>query len=286
MGDELVSVAIPTFNRPEGLKTNIESVLKQSYKNLEIIVADNCSENPLVSKLIHELMQQDNRIKYYRHYQNLGAGVNLKFLLSRVSGNFFMWLADDDYLISENFFKELMKYAPSNILTFSDHRTSISNSDNCSNIYADCQSKLDYLYAWLGNGGGAPIYGLYNRQLMKEKGITFSFDNDLSYYNEGTMLHKLFLSGLVKFVPDIFVFFDRNSGKPSLLELCKSFVEYYDRTVQIIMSSDLEESEKRKALQIIHQHNSPYFFGLFRSLQPIEQQDIFVKILEKGFIRI
>ncbi|MBD0261856.1 MAG: glycosyltransferase family 2 protein, partial [Tolypothrix sp. Co-bin9] len=39
----LVSVIIPTYNRPKYLKQAIESAIKQTYKNIEIIVSDDCS---------------------------------------------------------------------------------------------------------------------------------------------------------------------------------------------------------------------------------------------------
>ena len=41
----LVSVGIPTYNRPKGLKRLLKQIQNQTYKNIEIIVSDNCSEN-------------------------------------------------------------------------------------------------------------------------------------------------------------------------------------------------------------------------------------------------
>ena len=42
----LLSIGIPTYNRPVGLKRTIEHMLNQNYQNLEIIISDNNSENP------------------------------------------------------------------------------------------------------------------------------------------------------------------------------------------------------------------------------------------------
>jgi glycosyltransferase involved in cell wall biosynthesis len=93
----LVSVGIPSYNRPEGLKRSLEQVLNQTYINLEIIIADNCSENESAIKAVVEpFMKIDKRIKYFRHKKNEGVAYNFKFLLAQATGEYFMWVADDD----------------------------------------------------------------------------------------------------------------------------------------------------------------------------------------------
>ncbi|MBF0266086.1 MAG: glycosyltransferase family 2 protein [Gammaproteobacteria bacterium] len=284
--NSLVSIGLLTFNRPEGLKKALEAILNQTYQNLEIIVADNCSENPKVSEMVNQYAMQDNRIKYCRHTRNLGSGFNGRFAISHATGDYYMFAADDDYFISDNLIEELMKHAHEHVLCFSDHETSFGANDNMKNVYGHCETKLDYFYALLNHGGGTPVYGLYNRKLMAEIGLNFSFENDLEYYTEGSMLYKIFLTGLVKFVPNVYIYFDRNSKKPEPLKMCYSFIEAYDRNINVIMNSDLDNVDKKNAMQIIHAHNSAYFYGLFKNLNPYDQQQVFYKILEKGYIRL
>lgn len=92
----LVSVGIPTYNRPEGLRRTLECITKQTYTNLEIIVSDNCSPSPEVEAIVCEYMRNDNRIRYFRHERNKGAGFNFQFVLEKATGEYFMWAADDD----------------------------------------------------------------------------------------------------------------------------------------------------------------------------------------------
>jgi glycosyltransferase involved in cell wall biosynthesis len=92
----LVSVGIPTYNRPDGLRKTLECITQQTYTNLEIIVSDNCSPNLQVSKVIQSFAEVDHRIKHFRQSENIGAGNNFKFLLEKSSGEYFMWAADDD----------------------------------------------------------------------------------------------------------------------------------------------------------------------------------------------
>jgi len=93
----LVSVGIPTYNRPDGLRRTLASIVGQSYGNLEIIVADNASTDSGVYDVVQEFRCLDNRIQYFRHRENKGALYNFQFVLAQASGEYFMWAADDDW---------------------------------------------------------------------------------------------------------------------------------------------------------------------------------------------
>jgi glycosyltransferase involved in cell wall biosynthesis len=92
----LVSVGIPTYNRPEGLKKTLECITAQSYRNLEIIVSDNCSPGTDTEHIVREFQRNDPRIQYFRHDRNQGPVRNFSFVLTTATGAFFMWASDDD----------------------------------------------------------------------------------------------------------------------------------------------------------------------------------------------
>ena len=89
----LVSVGIPTYNRPEGLRRTLECITGQTYRNLEIIISDNCSPDPAVEQVTRSFMAQDARIQYFRQPENKGAAFNFKFVLEQATGEYFMWAA-------------------------------------------------------------------------------------------------------------------------------------------------------------------------------------------------
>ena len=95
----LVSVGIPTYNRSHLIKRSITSVINQDYDYIEIVISDNAStdETPLICQ---ELCQQYEKIKYIRQPTNYGPIKNFREVLEHSNGEFFMWLADDDYLDS------------------------------------------------------------------------------------------------------------------------------------------------------------------------------------------
>jgi glycosyltransferase domain-containing protein len=97
MDNPLVSIGLPTYNRPKTLARTLNSLVNQSYANLEIIVSDNGSTIKEIEEIISPFLS-DRRIKYIRHPVNRGAIFNFNFVLKNISGDFFMRLGDDDWL--------------------------------------------------------------------------------------------------------------------------------------------------------------------------------------------
>lgn len=94
--EHLVSVGIPTYNRPKGLSRTLEAIRKQTYTNLEIIVSDNASSTGEIHDIVCDLAGRDPRVQYHRQQQNIGPSGNFQFLLGAATGKYFMWAADDD----------------------------------------------------------------------------------------------------------------------------------------------------------------------------------------------
>ncbi len=92
----LVSVIIPTFNRPKYFKLALESALNQTYRNIEVVISDNSTEDD-TENLVKEFMEKDPRIKYFRH-QNFNADDNWNFArhYNNPDAEFVNWLMDDD----------------------------------------------------------------------------------------------------------------------------------------------------------------------------------------------
>lgn len=95
MVNELVSIITPVYNNSEFIKQTIESVQKQTYKNWEMIIVDDCSTDR-TPELIKKISQKDNRIKYIKLENNSGAAIARNKALSESRGRFIAYLDADD----------------------------------------------------------------------------------------------------------------------------------------------------------------------------------------------
>ena len=66
----LVSICIPSFNNEKSISYTIDSILNQTYENIEIILIDNCSTDNTFNVMQKYL---DKNIKIYKNDENIGV---------------------------------------------------------------------------------------------------------------------------------------------------------------------------------------------------------------------
>lgn len=96
--NELVTIAVPTYNRSNYLQLAIASALAQTYATIEVLVSDNCSVDN-TPEVISSF--SDTRLRYYRQECNLGMVGNWNFCLQQAKGAYFILLSDDDLLVAD-----------------------------------------------------------------------------------------------------------------------------------------------------------------------------------------
>jgi glycosyltransferase involved in cell wall biosynthesis len=91
----LVSICIPVYNAEPYILKTLSSALNQTYKNLEIIIFDNCSTDK-TAEIIRTF--KDSRITYYLNDKNYGAFINFQKCVEAGNGEFIKLLNADDLL--------------------------------------------------------------------------------------------------------------------------------------------------------------------------------------------
>ncbi|MEZ7765767.1 glycosyltransferase [Gemella sp. 27098_8_92] len=99
MTKELISIIVPVYNVEKYLKKCVDSIVNQTYKNLEIILVDDgATDNS--GKICDELVELDNRIKVY-HKKNGGLSDARNYGVERATGDYIGFVDSDDYIDAE-----------------------------------------------------------------------------------------------------------------------------------------------------------------------------------------
>ena len=104
MGDKLISVIVPVYNIEKYLRRSINSIINQTYSNLEIILVDDGSTDES-GKICDEYANIDSRIKVI-HKKNGGQASAINLGLDIAKGDYIGFSDPDDY-INKNFYKNL-----------------------------------------------------------------------------------------------------------------------------------------------------------------------------------
>jgi len=94
-GYPLVSVVIPSYNRPDKIGAAIEAVFEQTYDNLEVIVVDDHSDVPVTNALSEDVVSHKD-VVVLRHDENKGASAARNTGTKYANGEFISFLDDDD----------------------------------------------------------------------------------------------------------------------------------------------------------------------------------------------
>lgn len=108
---EKISVILPVYNGEKCLLNAIQSVLSQTYKNLELIVIDDGSSDKSVN-IIRKCMKMDSRIRLFINDENKGVSFSRNIGLEESTGDFIAFIdADDEWYFNKlevqmNFIKQ------------------------------------------------------------------------------------------------------------------------------------------------------------------------------------
>ena len=91
--DHHFTIAIPTFNRADWLRSCVASALSQTVESFEVVVSDNASDDA-TPEVLGEF--DDDRLKVIRQPRNIGAIGNWNACLSAANGTYVTMLSDDD----------------------------------------------------------------------------------------------------------------------------------------------------------------------------------------------
>ena len=112
--DGLVSVITPVYNAAKFLDGTLQSIFWQTYKNVEIVLVDDCSTDNS-AEIIANYMPEHREIVYHRLEKNMGAAVARNKALELAQGRYVAFLDGDDEWLPEKLEKQIALMREKNV---------------------------------------------------------------------------------------------------------------------------------------------------------------------------
>jgi len=130
MNNPKVSIVIPVYNGQDFLGEAIDSALAQTYKNVEILVINDGSDDDGATERV--AMSYGDKVRYY-HKQNGGVASALNRAIAEMTGDYFSWLSHDDLYTKDKVEKEinaLSRIGREDVVIYSDYSVFTNNPED------------------------------------------------------------------------------------------------------------------------------------------------------------
>lgn len=245
-----LSVIVPVYNTEKYLEKCLDSLLKQKYENLEIVVVEDCSKDN--SRKILEKFSKNEKIKIVYNEKNSGLSFTRNSGLKHATGKYVGYVDSDDY-VDPNYYSEIMrKIVLENAeLAICDIKTVYENENNreiINKCYTGEKTKLGFVNTGLA---ASACNKVFKRELIER------YEFSVGKVNEdlAVVLPAIVDANKVIYVPDVYYYyvqrdnsiqnsrfsekrFDIFAGVDLTLERIKNY-ENYDKISQAIIFNQI-----------------------------------------------
>lgn len=224
-----ISVIVPVYNVEKYIRQCLESIINQTYKNLEIIIVnDGTRDNSM--KIVEEYLS-DERIKVINK-ENGGLASARNRGIEEVTGEYISFVDSDDYLKTSMYEILIKNLSNEDIVVFNYARVDDKTNKIQREKYLDT-SFLDnisiekkYLYSELEN---VCWNKLYKTEYIRKNKFKFL---EILYEDAVWKVETMFLTSNIKLIDETFYYY-RINRKDSIMELGKKFNKnFYEKQIQ------------------------------------------------------
>ncbi|MBR1416215.1 MAG: glycosyltransferase [Bacilli bacterium] len=168
---DLISVIVPCYNVEKYISKCLDSIINQTYSNLEIILVEDCSKDDTL-KAIKKYLKKDNRIKLIQNKKNSGLSFSRNAGMKVANGKYLSFIDSDDY-IDLNFYELLYKAIKKENADIAICDMKIIYEDNNQELISKCYSDDEFnLLSVVNNGLAASACN----KLFKNDGNIYEFE--------------------------------------------------------------------------------------------------------------
>lgn len=257
----LVSVIIPTYKRPNMLGRAIDSVLGQSYTNIEVVVVDDNSDGDKYRLETIQYMERyanDYRVKYIKHKTNQNGSAARNTGIQNSVGEYIAFLDDDDYFLKDRI-KEAIHFLQNSsadcggtccnyVKKYKNKIYKVSRNVGCFNsCYELLSAQIDY-------AAGSTL--IIKREILNKVGL---FDISFKRHQDWEFLIRLFRFYQIEILPyvDVVICADgiRNTPRTDvLLEVKRKLLQTFATDIEILGTQEQADIYQAQWKEIIYNY--------------------------------
>lgn len=248
----LVTVGITTYNSDINyLSKALNSIINQTYRNIEIIIFDDCSSNSIdIENLI--IKKKDSRVTFLQSEKNKGVSNSLNEIIKKANGDFFCWCPDDDYMSLSRVQRQISSIEKNpDSISYSNHYQVIEMFNLKRKIRHNFYLKFfdTYFYSIIFDriNGGTLLIPL---KIIKK----YKFNSKLKHIQDYDVWHQIFRNNKSIYINE-YLFFSRKHSKQSsnlkVIEAEKEISNYYLDYI------------KKNLFNLVHHYGKKGFFIIY-----------------------
>lgn len=258
---KLVSVIIPTYKRPLFLSRAINSVLSQSYSNVEILVVDdnnNGDEYRKETENVMKVFENNPKVIYLKHEVNSNGSAARNTGIGRAKGDYIVFLDDDDFFFPERIEKSLNFLEASSpevggccVNYVKKYKRLIYKKSAYNCISEDCG---DLLSGNIDYGAGSTL--MLKRCVIDDIG---GFDTSFKRHQDWEFLIRVFRKYKIAFIPylGVVISADGIRNKPNtsrLIEMKNKIFTLFGEDIQKLGESKVKCIKLAQAREVVYSY--------------------------------
>lgn len=224
----MVSIAMATYNGEKYLHEQIDSILRQTFNNIEIVICDDCSTDNTWD-ILQQYAGKDSRFHVYRNDQNLGFIKNFEKAISLCSGEYIA-LSDQDDIWMDNHIELLLNGIGDKVLSCGNALLVDENGKSLDLSYKEMElldslpdddfQKLKSMLFFRSPYQGASM--LFKRELAK---YALPFPQEVSYHDRWLAMVAC-VSGGISYIDNIVLYYRRTHDNVTEFKKHRSRIKY------------------------------------------------------------
>lgn len=252
MGKDLVSVIIPTYKGAKALSRAIDSVLNQTYKNLEIIIVDDnvsSSDERIETEAVVSKYKEYRNIHYIKHEKNMNGAAARNTGISYANGEYICFLDDDDLYLPTRIEKSVKKLDASSDYDAVFTGVAITIGEKIKELRFVGKEE-DFLFALFNNVG---LFGTGSNLFLRKEAVTSinGFDTTFIRHQDVEFMLRFFMDHQATCIDEVLVVKSTNgtNNQPEFFKYLKVKEKLFSDLSYIL---DRLSNEKKAKIYYTH----------------------------------